>query len=162
MPIRQLMMFAVLAAMLAPSTAAAAARDVHALKAQPTCTLPESDADALVILSNDYPGYWWDHTDLTIAVQAHPKATRAQVAAIREAIATWSEVLNDCFGGRISLTAVTGTQPSEQRAAGIVVHFVPHAGGAVCGGFAVCGAHGCPNVLVGTETIGSLSRGRPR
>jgi hypothetical protein len=33
------------------------------------CRLPESDADALVILSNYYPGYWWDHTDLTIAVQ---------------------------------------------------------------------------------------------
>ena len=37
------------------------------------CRLPESDAEALVILSNYYPGYWWDHTDLTIAVQAHPK-----------------------------------------------------------------------------------------
>jgi hypothetical protein len=33
-----------------------------------TCNLPESDAEALVILNNFYPGYWWDHTDLTIAV----------------------------------------------------------------------------------------------
>ena len=39
------------------------------------CRLPKSDAEALVILSDYYPGYWWDHTDLTIAVQAHPRAT---------------------------------------------------------------------------------------
>ena len=32
-----------------------------------TCSLPESNAEALVILNNYYPGYWWDHTDLTIA-----------------------------------------------------------------------------------------------
>ena len=31
------------------------------------CRLPKSDAEALEILSNYYPGYWWDHTDLTIA-----------------------------------------------------------------------------------------------
>ena len=37
------------------------------------CGLPESNAEALDILSNFYPGYWWDHTDLTVAVQAHPK-----------------------------------------------------------------------------------------
>jgi hypothetical protein len=42
--------------------------------AQPTaggvdCGLPESDAEALVILNNYYPNrYTWDHTDLTIAV----------------------------------------------------------------------------------------------
>src|SRR5688500_17070921 len=47
----------------------------------PTCKLPESNAEALVILNNYYPGYWWDHTDLTIAVQAHPKATDEQLAA---------------------------------------------------------------------------------
>jgi hypothetical protein len=46
------------------------------------------DADALVILNNSYPGYWWDHTNLTVAVQAHPSATDEQLAAIRGAIAT--------------------------------------------------------------------------
>jgi hypothetical protein len=45
-----------------------------------TCSLPESDA--LVILNNYYPGYWWDHTDLTVNVQAHPSATEAQLKAI--------------------------------------------------------------------------------
>ena len=41
------------------------------------CNLPTSDAEALLILNNYYPGYWWDHTDLTIAVQAHPRAPGA-------------------------------------------------------------------------------------
>src|SRR5688572_1793138 len=43
------------------------------------CGLPESNAEALVILNNYYPGYWWDHTDLTIAVQAHPSAADEQL-----------------------------------------------------------------------------------
>ena len=42
----------------------------------PGCHMPESNADALEILSNYYPGYWWDHTNLTVAVQAHPNATQ--------------------------------------------------------------------------------------
>ena len=50
-----------------------------------TCNLPESNAEGLVILSNYYPGYWWDHTDLTVAVQAHPSATDEQLAAIEGA-----------------------------------------------------------------------------
>ena len=58
------------------------------------CNLPTSDADALVILNNYYPGYWWDHTDLTIAVQAHPRATKAQLKAIHAAIDTWATVLD--------------------------------------------------------------------
>src|ERR671918_565929 len=54
-----------------------------------TCNLPQSNAEALEILSNYYPGYWWDHTDLTIAAQLHPSTTPDQRAAIRGAIATW-------------------------------------------------------------------------
>src|SRR5688572_25707173 len=93
------------------------------------CNLPTSDAEALVILNNHYPGYWWDHTGLTIAVQAHPRATSVQIKAIHAAIDTWATVLEQCFDGLITLTDVTGTQPSEQRAADIVVHYVPTAGG---------------------------------
>jgi hypothetical protein len=55
-----------------------------------TCTRPESNAEALVILNNYYPGYWWDHTDLTVYVQAHPSATDEQIAAIQGAIQTWT------------------------------------------------------------------------
>jgi predicted Zn-dependent protease len=111
-----------------------------------------------VILSNFYPGYWWDHTHLTIAVQAHPRATRAQRNAIHAAIATWVEVLNRCFDGLITLTDVTGTRSSEQQAADIVVHYVPTAGGVVFGGYAICGDHGCPNILVRSDLPPSLDR----
>lgn len=117
----------------------------------PTCSLPESNAEALVILNNYYPGYWWDHTHLTIAVQAHPRVSAEHLAAVHDAIATWSAVLLQCFDGLITLTDVTGTQPSEQRAADIVVHYVPRAGGSVFGGYAICGDHGCPNILVRSE-----------
>jgi hypothetical protein len=120
-----------------------------------TCNLPRSDADALVILNNYYPGYWWDHTDLTIAVQAHPSATEEQLAAIEGAIATWSDVLQECFDGLITLTDVTG---SKRKGADIVVHYVPTAGGVVFGGYALCGDHGCPNILVRSDLPPSLDR----
>jgi hypothetical protein len=125
---------------------------------QTTCNLPESNAEALEILSNYYPGYWWDHTALTIAVQAHPKATDEQLDAIHDAIATWDAVLRDCFDGLITLTDVTDTQASQQRAADIVVHYVPTAGGVVFGGYAICGDHGCPNILVRSDLPPSLDR----
>jgi hypothetical protein len=124
----------------------------------PTCSYPESNAEALVILSNYYPGYWWDHTDITVAVQAHPRATEEQLEAIHDAIATWSGVLLDCFDGLITLTDVTGTAPNPQRAADIVVHYVPRAGGVVFGGYALCGDHGCPNILVRSDLPPSLNR----
>ena len=119
------------------------------------CTMPESDAEALVILNNYYPGYWWDHTDLTVTVQAHPSATDEQLAAIHDAISTWSSVLEQCFGGLITLTDVTGAKRSS---ADIVVHYVPTAGGVVFGGYAICGDHGCPNILVRSDLPPSLDR----
>ena len=113
-----------------------------------SCSLPESNAEALAILSNYGPGYWWDHTHLTIAVQAAPQAAPDQVQAVHNAIATWDAVLSDCFDGLITLTDVTGTRASAEKAADIVVHLVPTAGGVVFVGSAKCGDHGCPNVLV--------------
>src|SRR5688572_4025136 len=117
------------------------------------CNLPESNAEALVILNNYYPGYWWDHTDLTITVQAHPSATDEQLAAIDAAIATWSATLDACFDGLITLTQVSTRQEAD-----IVVHYVPTAGGVVFGGYAICGAHKCPNILVRSDLPPSLDR----
>ena len=122
---------------------------------QATCNYPNSDAEGLEILSNYYPGYWWDHTDLTIVVQAHPSATSAQLTAIDDAIDTWSDVLLDCFDGLITLTNVTG---GKRQAADIVLHFVPTAGGVVFGGYALCGDHKCPNILVRSDLPPSLDR----
>jgi hypothetical protein len=120
-----------------------------------SCSMPESDAESLVILNNFYPGYWWDHTDLTVAVQAHPSATQEQLAAIADAIETWDTVLRECFDGLITLTDVTG---SKRQAADIVVHYVPTAGGVVFGGYALCGDHKCPNILVRSDLPPSLDR----
>ena len=120
------------------------------------CGLPESNAEALVILNNYYPGYWWDHTNLTVVVQAHPSATEAQLAAIHGAIETWSDVLQECFDGLITLTDVTGTAAGARRGADIVVHYVPKAGGVVFGGYAICGAKKCPNILVRSDLPPSL------
>jgi hypothetical protein len=79
----------VVVALLWPATAFAKPPSRPADQATTSCNLPESNAEALEILSNYYPGYWWDHTDLTIAVQAHPSAEPAQLEAIHDAIATW-------------------------------------------------------------------------
>jgi predicted Zn-dependent protease len=146
---RKIALVIVLLALLLPLPAQAQSPDI-------SCGLPESNAEALVILSNLYPGYWWDHTDLTVAVQAHPKVTPEQMAAIQDAIATWSDVLDQCFGGLITVTDVTGTGRNPQQAADIVVHYVPRAGGVVFGGYALCGDHGCPNILVRSDLPPSL------
>jgi hypothetical protein len=152
---RLLLVLIALMVLAAPMSAHAAGRDKAGGSG---CHLRESDAEALVILNNYYPGYWWDHTDLTVAVQAHPSATEEQLAAIHGAIATWDEVLRECFDGLITLTDVTGTKKSEQRAADIVIHFVPTAGGVVFGGYAICGDHGCPNILVRSDLPPNLDR----
>jgi hypothetical protein len=142
--LRKSVVLLLLAALLAPgSILAAPARQTSG---GVSCGLPESNADSLVILSNFYPGYWWDHTHLTVYVQAHPNARPAQLEAIDEAIATWRGVLNDCFDGLITLTQV-----NSRRAADIVVHYVPRAGGVVFGGYAICGDHGCPNIMVRSD-----------
>ncbi|HZK51977.1 MAG TPA: hypothetical protein VFD47_10490 [Actinomycetota bacterium] len=117
------------------------------------CSLPESNAEALEILSNYYPGYWWDHTHLAIGVQAHPSATQDQLDAISDAIETWDEVLRDCFGGLITLADMTG---QKRKVADIIVHYVPTAGGVVFGGYAICGAHKCPNIIVRSDLPPSL------
>jgi hypothetical protein len=120
--------------------------------------LPESNAESLVILSNFYPGYWWDHTDLTVVVQAHPNAQPEQLEAVHAAIATWSEVLEECFDGQITLTDITGEKAGTRRVADIVLHYVPRAGGVVFGGYAICGANRCPNILVRSDLPPSLDR----
>src|SRR5215213_283386 len=55
----------------------------------------------------------------------------------------------------IILTNVTG---SKRKTADIVVHYVPTAGGVVFGGYAICGDHGCPNILVRSDLPPSLDR----
>ena len=134
-----------LAALFSPLSAQAAPAESSGV----TCGLPESDAEGLVILNNYYPNrYTWDHTDLTIAIQAQPGISEEYLDAIHAAIATWAAVLEDCFDGLITLTDVTGSQRVD---ADIVLHYARHAGGAVFSGKAVCGVGKCPNVLISSE-----------
>jgi hypothetical protein len=157
MRVRSVFIAATAVFLLVPSPAFAAARNTANDFAQQTsCDLPDSDAESLELLSTYYQGYWWDHTDLTIAVQAHPDADEAKVEGVHDGIAMWSDVLLDCFDGLITLTDVTGTGNNPQQAADIVVHYVPHFGGVALAGLALCGRHDCGNVLVGSEFPPSL------
>lgn len=134
--------------LLAPQASAAPTRG-PAVQADSgaTCSRPESNAEALVILEDFYSGkYWWDHTNLTVAIQGHPSVTSEQLAALRQAITTWDSVLRDCFDNIITLTEV-----SNRQSADIVVHFVPRAGGAVFAGVALCHKGACQNVIVSNE-----------
>jgi hypothetical protein len=146
MRFRAALLASVAVILLLPTAAAAAPTT-----SQPTCDRPESNAKSLELLSTYYQGYWWDHTDLTIAVKATPQADPALVEAIHDAIDTWSDVLVECFDGLITLTDVTGTGTNPQQAADIVVHHVPHAGGMVFSGLALCGRQQCNNVLVSSD-----------
>jgi hypothetical protein len=133
---------------LATAVADAGPRGPKVETAGADCNLPESDAEALVILNYYYPNkYIWDETHLDVAVQAE-NVSAAHVAAVREAIDTWDAVLRECFDGQITLTDVTGQKRSS---ADIVLHYVPHAGGAVFAGYAVCGGNGCGNIIVSSE-----------
>ena len=118
-----------------------------------------SDAVSIVLLHAFYPGYWWDHTDLTVAVQSAPNVDPVFVDAIRRAVATWSGVLRKKFP-TVTLTDVTGSARNAQQA-DIVVHYVPHAGGIVWGGYAVCGDHRCNNVLVRSDVPDLIDVGVP-
>lgn len=143
--IQRIILIVAIAALLIPTSAQAAGRGSNQ-----SCDFPESNAESLEILSNYYPSYWWDHTNLTVTVQAHPSATTAQLGAIHDAIQTWSNVLNDCFDGLITLTNVTGAK-NRRRGVDIILHYVPTAGGVAFAGYAVCGNHKCNNILVTSD-----------
>lgn len=115
---------------------------------------PQYPADSIAILHGlGYPGYWWDHTELTVAVQAHPNADPALIAAARKAIELWNGVLQSDPALReagVRLIDVTDTLHPEHKA-DIVLHYVPRAGGTVFEGYAICGARKCNNVIVRSD-----------
>jgi hypothetical protein len=115
-----------------------------------------SDAEAVAVNSGVYdhtggPGtpQWYDHTNLTVAVFTAPGVDPQMVAAIHEGIATWRAVLADRLP-IVSLTDVTNSA-ATRGSADIVVHYVPHAGGVVWGGNAICGYQHCANVILRSE-----------
>lgn len=120
---------------------------------EPLFDYGNSDASSVAVLSGSYdqsggPGtpYWYDHTNLTVAVVAKPNSDPQLVQAIHAGIATWSAFLADRLP-IISLTDVTDTAANPQRA-DITLHYVPNSGGVVWGGLAVCGNQHCSNVML--------------
>lgn len=111
---------------------------------------PANPPESIAILHAYYPGYWWDHTNLTVAVQAHPNAEPALTTAVGEAIAIWDRILRRETNGIVTLTDVTPNGDPEHKA-DITLHYVPHAGGTVFAGYAICGQHKCNNVLVSSD-----------
>lgn len=134
--------------------------------AEPVVTFGPSDAVSIPLLSGTYYvndkmagglPYWWDHTALTAAVQAAPSADAGDVQAIHDAIALWSSVLASRLP-EVSLTDISAS-PDTAKSADIVVHLIPHAGGARFGGNAQCGSQKCMNIIVRTdEPPGAVGR----
>ena len=137
-----------LVALVVAAVTVAAAKAVTPLRPAPT----PADTENILILHGafTYPGYWWDHTHLTVAVQAHPKVDAASLTAVHQAIADWDSALRQEFGGLITLTDVTDRYTAKHKA-DIVLHYNPTAGGTVFGGYAICGRHSCPNVIVRSD-----------
>jgi hypothetical protein len=120
---------------------------------EPVFDYGPSDADSIQVDSGAYPGnkdakYWWDHPNLTVAVRAAPNVDDAKLQALHDAIRIWSETLEDRLP-EISLTDVTHFNRSGNP--DIILHYVPHSGGVVYGGLAVCGAQKCLNVIVRSD-----------
>jgi hypothetical protein len=151
---KRIVVLFLLAMLVVPLVAAEAqAQAVTPLRPAPT---PE-DTESVLILHGafTYPGYWWDHTQLTVAVQAHPNVEDDSLAAVRQAISDWDYALRQEFGGLITLTDVTDELTAKHKA-DIVLHYNPTAGGTVFGGYAICGQHTCPNVIVRSDLPPSL------
>src|SRR4029453_2930502 len=51
---------------------------------RPAPTPPDTDSVLILHGAFNVPGYWWDHTDLTMAVQAHPNVDEIGKASCRE------------------------------------------------------------------------------
>jgi hypothetical protein len=136
---------------------------------EPVVTYGPSDANSIPLLTGTFMvnpkmagglPFWWNHTDLTATVLSAPTTDAEDVQAVHDAIALWSSVLAARLPG-VSLTDAS-SDPGSAKNADIVIHLVPHAGGVVWGGSAVCGPQKCLNVLVRTdEPPGQLDRGIP-
>src|SRR5262245_60213256 len=89
-----------LAATLVASLAASPAMATSAAD-ESVVSVGASDADSIAIYSGLFnqsggPGtpFWWNHTDLTVAVVAAPNVDPSLLQAIHDGIATWRTVLS--------------------------------------------------------------------
>ena len=129
---------------------------------EPLVIFGPSDADSIALL-NGITGFrnrfWWNHTNLTVAVSAAPNVDPLLVEAIHDAIGTWRTVLASRLP-IVSLTDVTDTARIQQRA-DVVVHYVPKAGGIRFTGVANCGVQNCLNLMVRSDLLDHNDRAWP-
>jgi hypothetical protein len=108
----------------------------------------EGDSDAESVGVNTTPV--WQHAHLTATVKALQNDP-LQVAALHQAIATWSGVLARHFGGVVTLTDITG-QPHAKQTADIHLILSPRAYNplryGLYSGVAICGDDACDHVFV--------------
>ena len=124
----------------------------RAVADEPAVIFGPSDADSVEVYSG-MTGYknsfWWNHTNLTVAVSVPHNADPVLVDAIHDAIETWRTVLVLRLP-IVSITDVTDTIGNPQKA-DIVLHYVPHAGGIAWSGRANCAVQKCPSVIVRSD-----------
>src|SRR6188472_961717 len=82
---------------------------------RPAATPENTDSVLILHGAFTYPGYWWDHTDLTVAVQAHPNVAEESLAAVRQAITDWDYALRLEFDGLITFTDVTDDLTAKHK-----------------------------------------------
>ena len=125
----------------------------QAAAAEPVVSYGPSDAQSVSVLSG-LPGYknvyWWDHSNLTVAIRASESVDSDKLQALRDGLQIWTATLADEFHGAISLTDVTDDR-KKADAADVVLRYVPHAGGTQWGGIANCGVQKCLNVIVRSD-----------
>ena len=118
--------------------------------AAPLVAEGDSDAERVGIVA--FYDWWplWDHPDLTVAVHAGGNADAASLATIRQAVATWSHVLDRHFDGLVTLTDVTDDHRRAVKA-DLRVHFNPNALGTKLVGIARCNGNTCRNIVVKSD-----------
>lgn len=127
-----------------------------AAAAEADCSLPTSDAAAIEVLSYyGAPSEIWlpDDPHLTVLVLPHPRAQQDYLDMISKAIEDWGATLQECFGGALSLTEMTG-DATDLHDADVVLRYTPRRGGAVVGGSAVCLPRHCDVFVSSTSPFG--------
>jgi hypothetical protein len=120
------------------------------VSAELLATEGESDAERVLINAAFDVVPLWDHADLTVAVHAVGNADAAHVAAVRQAIAIWSDVLDRHFNGLVTLTDVTDDHRRAVKA-DLRVHLKTDWSGRWLVGMARCNGNTCQNVFVKSD-----------
>lgn len=111
---------------------------------------PNSDAESIALYTVNQFTYApvWRHTQLTVRVK-DGNSDPEYVTVLRQAIATWREVLDRHFAGVVTLTDITDDQHAAQTAD---VHIkLTNRKNTRWSGLAICGDDACDNIYVKSD-----------